>query len=99
MKRANLKSISIALVIVGSLLGLTGCGEKSSANANTGAPVATAVANQSQTDPNLMTSQQQTKSIDIKSTAGQRQVETQINKNLNNLDKSLNALDKSLGSL
>ena len=99
MSRAHLKSISVALVIVGVLLGLTGCGTKSSADANTGAPTNTAVANQSQTDPNLMTSQQQTKSIDIKTTAGQRQVETQINKNLNNLDKSLNSLDKSLGSL
>lgn len=99
MKQVHLKSISVTLVIVASLFALSGCGSKSAANTNPGVTAATTAAAVTQPDPNLMTSQQQAKAIDIKSTNGQQQVDAQINKNLNNLDKSLNALDKSLGSL
>lgn len=83
-----------------SLLVLTGCGTQSAASSTTGTTTAASTANtQATSDPSLITSQQQVKSIDIKATKGQQEVNIQINKNLNNLDKSLNALDRSLGSL
>jgi ABC-type oligopeptide transport system substrate-binding subunit len=92
--------ITISLVILSSLLVLTGCGTQSSASSSavTSKEVSSAN-NQETTDPSLLRSQQQVKSIDIKATKGQQEVNVQINKNLDNLDKSLNALNGSLGSL
>ena len=100
MKQVHLKSILVTSVMVASLFALSGCGAKSAAHTNPGATAPTTAAEAAVTqDPNLLTSPQQAKALDIKSTNGQQQVDAQIDKNLNNLDKSLNALDKSLGSL
>lgn len=97
MKQAHFKSIMVTIVMATSLLALTGCGTSSAANTNAQSPAKTTA--QTKADPSVITSQQQVKSIDIKSTSGQQQVNTQIDKNLQSLDKSLNALDKSLGQL
>lgn len=104
MKQGQLKSIPVTMVIVASLFALNGCGAKSAAataNPRAMATTAATTATTATTQPDLklMTSQQQVKAIDIKSTKGQQQLDAQINKNLSNLDKSLSALDKSLGSL
>jgi ABC-type oligopeptide transport system substrate-binding subunit len=100
VKRFHLKSIAVSLAVVSSFLVLAGCGKQSSASLTTGTPTAASTADTQKTsDPNLMTSEQQVKSIDIKATKGQQEVNVQINKNLNNLDKSLNTLNESLGSL
>ncbi|WP_088225465.1 hypothetical protein [Desulfosporosinus sp. FKB] len=100
MKRFRLKAISASLVIFSSLLVLTGCGTQTSASSAMGTSNATSTANnQEASSPNLMTSQQQVKSINIKAAKGQQEVNAQINENLKNLDKSLNVLDRSLGKL
>ncbi|KLU64256.1 MULTISPECIES: hypothetical protein [Desulfosporosinus] len=99
MKRFRRKAISVSLAILSTLLVLTGCGTQSSSSA-AGTPNATSTANkQEAAAPNLMTSQQQVKSIDIKAAKGKQEVNAQINENLKNLDKSLNALNRSLGNL
>ena len=100
MKRFRLRVISVSLAILSSLLVLTGCGTQSSASSTTGTQNAASTTNtQEASTPNLMMSQQQVKSIDIKAVKGQQEVNVQIDKNLNNLDKSLSALDGSLGNL
>ncbi|AFM39727.1 hypothetical protein Desaci_0666 [Desulfosporosinus acidiphilus SJ4] len=99
MKRFNVYFIAVSLVILSSVSVLTGCGTQTSAS-TTGATTSASTANtQGTTDPQLITNQQQVKSIDIKAAKGQQEVNVQINKNLKNLDKSLNDLNKSLGSL
>ncbi|MGC7871988.1 hypothetical protein ACPUYX_10730 [Desulfosporosinus sp. SYSU MS00001] len=101
MNRFRLKAISVSLIIFSSLLIVTGCGTQSSASSVTGSPNATTSTanNHDASAPNLMTSQQQVKAIDIKAAKGRQEVNAQINGNLKNLDKSLNALDRSLGNL
>jgi|GEM_PF-2408393 hypothetical protein len=100
MKQLHLKFIAVSLAIVSSLLALTGCGTQSAASSTTSNTTAASTTNTQETsDQSLITSQQLVKSIDIKATKGQQEVNTQINKNLNNMDKSLNALDRSMGSL
>lgn len=100
MKRFRLRVSSVSLVILSSFLVLTGCGTQASTSSTTGTQNATSTVNtQEASTPNLMMSQQQVKSIDIKAVKGQQEVNVQIDKNLNNLDKSLSALDGSLGNL
>ncbi|MDQ7096445.1 hypothetical protein REC12_22880 [Desulfosporosinus sp. PR] len=100
MKQFYRKAVPVALAMLTLLLVLTGCGTQSSASSAPGTATSASTADAQRTsDPNLMTSQQQVKAIDVKTDKGQKQLNAQINKNLNNLDKSLNDLDKSLGSL
>lgn len=76
-------------------IALSGCGTQPS---TTSGPAA-ATTGSAETNNNPISSQQQLKSIDLKTSKGQAEINSQIDKNLNSLDQSLNALDNSMGQL